>query len=280
MGGMVYTLPSEWLSYRGLRATLGPRSSATLNMRNRIFRQNYRLACKISKRYNNQCPGDLEELTQEAGISLLKVIDRFDPLTGNAFSSYAVPRMWGDLQHYTRDHRRGIRVPRSWTEIVSAIKKYRAECRKQNPAAQPTEEQTAAYLESNQDLLSKASSYCRNYLKWNPTGSTREALIALVQEASAADGLNTTSFEDWYSESREVPELESGDRAHLLAQINQGLAKLENPHRRATWLFLRQRTANQIVRHPELKQFQLQPDSLPRLIEDAIHTIAKEVKAA
>ena len=53
-----------------------------------------------------------EDLYQVGVIGLLHAIDRFDPLRGTSFSSFAIPQVRGAILNYLRDHGTLIKVPR------------------------------------------------------------------------------------------------------------------------------------------------------------------------
>jgi RNA polymerase sigma-B factor len=56
-----------------------------------------------------------------ASIGLIKAVDRFDPTRGNAFSSYAVPSILGELKRHFRDHGWATHVPRSVQELALQV---------------------------------------------------------------------------------------------------------------------------------------------------------------
>jgi RNA polymerase sigma factor (sigma-70 family) len=63
----------------------------------------------IAKRFSWACKREgfqvYEDLMQEGNIGLIKAIERFDPDTGNAFSSFATKTIWGNIMHWLRDFR-------------------------------------------------------------------------------------------------------------------------------------------------------------------------------
>ena len=74
------------------------------------------LAERVARRFAGpQHP--VEDLTQVAGIGLLKALDRFDPNRDAAFSTYAFSLMTGEVQRHVRDSRM-VRIPRSIYEQV------------------------------------------------------------------------------------------------------------------------------------------------------------------
>ncbi|MDX6702305.1 MAG: polymerase sigma-B factor [Baekduia sp.] len=64
-----------------------------------------------------------DDLVQVASIGLLKAIDRYDPIRGAAFSSYAMPTMSGELRRHFRDRGWAVRPPRDLQESALAIEK-------------------------------------------------------------------------------------------------------------------------------------------------------------
>jgi RNA polymerase sigma-B factor len=58
-----------------------------------------------------------DDLLQVAAIGLLKAIDGFDPSRGFAFTTYAVPKIVGELRRYLRDHGWAVHMPRDLQEL-------------------------------------------------------------------------------------------------------------------------------------------------------------------
>jgi RNA polymerase sigma-B factor len=108
---------SVWHRYRQTRS---------ITLRNRLTQQNDRLALKIAHRMSGQCAESIEDLAQIARIGLLKAGEKFDPDKGVAFSSFAVPYIQGEIQHFLRDHWGSVKVPRRTFEKVGAVKRDHA----------------------------------------------------------------------------------------------------------------------------------------------------------
>jgi RNA polymerase sigma-B factor len=68
-------------------------------------------------------PEPFEDLVQVASLGLLKAIDRYDPIRGSAFSSYALPTMSGELRRHFRDRSWAVRPPRDLQEHALAVER-------------------------------------------------------------------------------------------------------------------------------------------------------------
>lgn len=88
------------------RFRLEDHSARKRRLRDRIASQNAGLVYKIARSFSPS-PDDLDDLIQVGFIGLVKAIDRFEPDRDNAFSSFAVPKIRGEIQHYLRDNPTG-----------------------------------------------------------------------------------------------------------------------------------------------------------------------------
>jgi RNA polymerase sigma-B factor len=68
-------------------------------------------------------PEPFEDLVQVASLGLLKAIDRYDPVRGAAFSSYALPTMSGELRRHFRDRSWAVRPPRDLQEQALSVER-------------------------------------------------------------------------------------------------------------------------------------------------------------
>lgn len=90
------------------------RAKPTTKLRNQLVNLNIGLVRREAYHWKNQCQESFEDLMQVGSIGLINAIERFDVSKGNAFSSFAVPYIKGEIQHYLRDKSPTVRMPRAW----------------------------------------------------------------------------------------------------------------------------------------------------------------------
>ncbi len=84
------------------------------SLRNRLVQLNLGLVRKEAHRWLSQCTESYDDLMQVGCLGLIRAIERFDISKGHAFSSFAVPYIRGEIQHYLRDKSPAMRIPRRW----------------------------------------------------------------------------------------------------------------------------------------------------------------------
>ncbi|WP_026343669.1 SigB/SigF/SigG family RNA polymerase sigma factor [Nocardia sp. BMG111209] len=101
-------------------AALPPGDREHTRLRERIVRRCLPLAEHIARRYTGR--GETyDDLYQVASMALLLSIDRFDPLKGASFVSFAVPTMMGEVRRHFRDRTWALRVPRSTKQLQASL---------------------------------------------------------------------------------------------------------------------------------------------------------------
>ncbi len=107
-------LRAERLPFARYRASGDPRE------REQLIERHLPLARRLACRYAS-AQEPLDDLIQVARRGLVKAVDRFDPELCNAFTSYAVPTIVGELRRYHRDHAWTVRTPRELQELSLRI---------------------------------------------------------------------------------------------------------------------------------------------------------------
>ena len=86
------------------------------SIREKFITGNLRLVLSVIQRFNNRGENP-DDLFQVGCIGLIKALDNFDLSHGVKFSTYAVPRIIGEVRRYLRDNN-SIRVSRSLRDIA------------------------------------------------------------------------------------------------------------------------------------------------------------------
>ncbi|QDO01928.1 RNA polymerase sigma factor SigF [Streptomyces sp. S1A1-8] len=79
------------------------------------------MANRLAGRFRNRGES-LEDLRQVAALGLVKAVDRYDPELGNAFESYAVPTVTGEIKRHFRDHMWTLHVPRRVQDLRNRVR--------------------------------------------------------------------------------------------------------------------------------------------------------------
>lgn len=115
-------------------------------LRNRLVNLNLGLVRREAHRWMRQSDESFDDLMQVGSLGLIRAIERFDLSKGYAFSSFAIPYIRGEIQHYLRDRSSTVRIPRKWQTLAhqsrQAITALRVELHRQ-----PTEQEIADRLE-------------------------------------------------------------------------------------------------------------------------------------
>jgi RNA polymerase sigma-B factor len=96
--------------------------------------------------WSNQCTESYDDLLQVGCMGLIRAVERFELSKGNAFSSFAVPYIRGEIQHYLRDKGVLVRMPRRWLALQQQAMGFTQEWRAKHNR-QPTDAEVAAALE-------------------------------------------------------------------------------------------------------------------------------------
>ncbi|MDX2240769.1 MAG: RNA polymerase sigma factor SigF [Leptolyngbyaceae cyanobacterium bins.302] len=130
-------------------------------MRNRLVELNFGLVRREAHHWINQCTENYEDLLQVGSIGLIRAIERFDVSKGHAFSSFAIPYIRGEIQHYLRDKSQSVKIPRRWQALqrkaVWVVRELQA-----NLNRSPNDAEIAAALEISVEEWQEIKLACQN----------------------------------------------------------------------------------------------------------------------
>ncbi|NES20382.1 MAG: sigma-70 family RNA polymerase sigma factor, partial [Symploca sp. SIO3E6] len=131
------------LKHTSLQLLQEYQQSNSAEIRNQLVQLNFGLVRKEAHHWVNQCSESYEDLLQVGCIGLIRAIERFNTSRGSAFSSFALPYIRGEIQHYLRDRSYSVRIPRRWLALrqqsVAITQKLRIKLNRQ-----PTDSEVAA----------------------------------------------------------------------------------------------------------------------------------------
>lgn len=177
----------------------------------RLVTENAGLIWSVSKRFQGRGT-DMEDLYQLGCLGFLKAVEGFDLAYGTQFSTYAVPKIAGEIRRFLRDDG-AIKVSRTLKERATVIKTVRNELTS-SLGREPTIREIA-----------------------EQTGLTPEE-IALAETATAAtESIQRETGEEGFSLENILSDTESEDTLVERISLRQAIANL--PEREATVVKLR-----------------------------------------
>ncbi|MEL7333825.1 MAG: RNA polymerase sigma factor SigF [Cyanobacteria bacterium J06560_2] len=118
----------------------------SLQLRNHLVQLNIGLVRKEAHRWLHSSGESFDDLMQVGSLGLIRAIERFDVQKGFAFSSFAIPYIRGEIQHYLRDKGTVVRIPRRWQTLqnqsAKAIRQLQSDLNRK-----PSDQEVAAELD-------------------------------------------------------------------------------------------------------------------------------------
>ena len=169
--------------------------------RERLVIENSGLVWSIAKRYFGRGV-DPDDLFQLGCLGFLKAVEGFDPDFGTQFSTYAVPKIGGEIRRFLRDDG-AIKVSRGIKEQAAAIKNAR--------------NRLISAL-GREPTLQELS---------NQTGISSEE-IAIAETATAAtESIQRETGEEGFSLEQILTDTESEEKMVERIALNQAIGKLD-----------------------------------------------------
>jgi len=135
--------------------------TGSASTRNQLVKLNFGLVRKEAHYWSNQCSESYEDLLQVGCLGLIRAIERFEITKGNAFSSFAMPYIRGEIQHYLRDRGSSVKIPRRWLTLERQAVTLTRELQSQLHR-QPTDAEVAAALEISPEEWQEIKLACQN----------------------------------------------------------------------------------------------------------------------
>jgi RNA polymerase sigma-B factor len=215
------------------------------------------LARKLARRYLG-AREPLDDLVQVASLGLVKAIDRFDAERGNAFSSFAVPTILGELKRYFRDLGWAVHVPRGAQERALKVEEVQRQLTSRTGSA-PTVNQIAEYMELSVDEVLEGVEAARAHHS-----------MSLDTPREDGDNEGGTIVDTLGDIDKRFDSIDAGASIALAAQ------KLTERERRIVALrFIEDCTQTEIAKLEGVSQMQVS-----RLLRRALATLTAEVEAA
>jgi RNA polymerase sigma-B factor len=91
----------------------------SLSLRNYLVEINVGLARKVAHAAASSSNQIYEDMLAYATIGLIKAVERFNPQVNDYFSSFAMPYIRGEIQHYLRDKASVVRLHRKFQDLAT-----------------------------------------------------------------------------------------------------------------------------------------------------------------
>jgi RNA polymerase sigma-B factor len=142
-------------------------------LRERLVARYMPLARHVANRYAGGYE-PVEDLLQVASVGLLKAIDRYEPVRGNAFSSYAVPTMAGEIRRHFRDRGWLVRPPRDLQDRCLAVERAAERLSADGPGATVAGVATATGMALEEVLEAMVALRSRHAVSFTAAGTEGE----------------------------------------------------------------------------------------------------------
>jgi RNA polymerase sigma-B factor len=207
------------------------------------------LARSVARRYE-RADEPLDDLEQVASLALVKAIDRYDPARGNAFSSYAVPTIAGELKRHFRDRSWAVRPPRQLQELTLRVERAATELTAQLDRAPTIRELATA------------------------TGNSDEQILEALQARTGRNALSLQAPIGGAGEQAELQDiLGAGDGGYVQAETRVFLAQLMTGLPRRTREILRLRFQDDLTQKEIGDLFGVSQMQISRIIRQAINQL-------
>lgn len=176
-----------------------------------LVQENAGLIWSVSRRFQGRGT-DMDDLYQLGCLGFLKAVEGFDEAFGTQFSTYAVPKIAGEIRRFLRDDG-AVKVSRGIKEQAASIKIVRNQLTSAL-GREPTVQEIA-----------------------NQTGLTPEEIAVAETATAATESIQRESGEEGFSLEQILTDPDSEERMLERIALNQAISRL--PEREAMVIRLR-----------------------------------------
>lgn len=170
-----------------------------------LVEENAGLIWAVAKRYMGRGT-ELEDLYQLGCLGFLKAVEGFDLNYGTQFSTYAVPKISGEIRRFLRDDG-AVKVSRGIKEQAATIKSVR---------------NTLTNLLGREPTVTEIS---------HQTGFTPEEIVLAETATAATESIHRTMGEEGFSLEDVLTDTDSEERMLEKIALNQAIANLPERER-------------------------------------------------
>ena len=176
-----------------------------------LIRENSGLIWSVARRFLGR-GAEPEDLYQLGCLGFLKAVEGFDPEYGTQFSTYAVPKIAGEIRRFLRDDG-AIKISRTLKEQAALIRQTRS---------------TLSNVLGRDPTVGELS---------NHTGLTPEEIALAETATQEVESIHRESGEEGFTLENVLTDTESEDRLVERIDLRQAIAQL--PEREKTVISLR-----------------------------------------
>ncbi|MGN1104247.1 MAG: sigma-70 family RNA polymerase sigma factor [Candidatus Coproplasma sp.] len=198
------------------------KQTGDIKIRNKLVEKYMYVAEIWAKRYSGKGV-EYDDLLHVAYKALILGIEKFDPDSGNKFTTYISPTIRGFIQNYFRDDSRLVRLPRKLNELNIKIKRVINQYYQEN-GVKPTVRQIAAILGEKEEYVIEAME-CRTPLSLDTTVQGKDSDMPLY-EVIEGDNSSFENFELIESLKTEIAKL-SPIEQQVIKLRREGLSQAE-----------------------------------------------------
>ncbi|MBQ8319362.1 MAG: sigma-70 family RNA polymerase sigma factor [Clostridia bacterium] len=204
------------------------RETGDVSYRNRFAEKYLYIAEILAKKFVGRgVPYD--DLYQEASLSLLRGIERFDPEKGVQFSTFITPTITGELKNYFRDKMRMIKPPRRMSEIHIAAKKF-SEKQLAATGEKPTIGEIARALKVEEEEVVRAMEIGATLSLDGMTESESDDGLSL-HEKLPAENVGFEEFETRETLFAAMKNFSEAEKKLIAYRFSEGLSQMETAKR-------------------------------------------------